>query len=441
MSSFTICSWNTCKKGRSEIASVVRRMRAQLGDVVGLLQEIPAWGSRAGYTYHNHTLLSADGSDCGFLIPRHWMPALRCQLFRPYWAACVLGRTIFVSAHMLDHTEEYGRCSAVIHESIDFISRMKQQYGIIFNIVLGVDANVTFPANLDDISGNQVLQAAKTHTPAMTRPVLAWFEALGIRALNTYFSAECYTEGELNKTKLWTCGTKRRLHKRTQIDFVGVSPGITGKAYPVDFEGKLFKRSDHRPLAGFVHLQRWMPALPVLERSLKGWRPDGEEQRNEFGRRCLEFLSSDLIGIQTSVVDVAREIPHSTAGSRQWNERLSINGPIKQTRRRVAESRSVLGRAAAVKQLRQAVRQAQQSRGDWRLSTTSRPNMKRRLPMSLKVNGILSCDRKLWVQEATDFSKRRFGNPANNFSVQNARVLKYAKVSEILYWMGCSQHA
>eukprot|EP00973_Karenia_brevis_P066125 9192387-Karenia_brevis.AAC.1 len=67
-------------------------MRSQQGDVVALLQEIPTWGSLSGYVYHGHTLLCKDGSDCGFFIPRSWMPAVRFVTFKPYWAACVVNK-------------------------------------------------------------------------------------------------------------------------------------------------------------------------------------------------------------------------------------------------------------------------------------------------------------------------------------------------------------
>ena len=75
--------------------------RPCVGNVVALLQEIPKWGDLSGFVYHNHFLLSAAGSDCGFLIPRPWMSAMRDQIFRPYWAGCVINNMIFISAHFL----------------------------------------------------------------------------------------------------------------------------------------------------------------------------------------------------------------------------------------------------------------------------------------------------------------------------------------------------
>ena len=52
----------------------------------------------------------------------------------------------------------------------------------------------------------------------MQAVVLGWMHALQVRALNTYGGQDFGS-----RTSLWKCGTKRRLMKRTQIDFVCVS--------------------------------------------------------------------------------------------------------------------------------------------------------------------------------------------------------------------------
>ena len=106
---------------------MVRGLKAQLGDVVALLQEVPARGTRTVYVYHNHALLAETGSDCSFLIPRPWMPAVSSHTCRPYWAACVVGRTIFISAHILDHRQEDGRGRVVIEESLEYVDTIRSK--------------------------------------------------------------------------------------------------------------------------------------------------------------------------------------------------------------------------------------------------------------------------------------------------------------------------
>ena len=84
-----------------------------------------------------------------------------------------------------------------------------------FDIVVGVDANVTLPLNSDEMTGEFVLTAAKTHTASMAGMILAWLAALEVRALNTLRSDECSVSGVKDDQRLWTCGTTRKPHKRT----------------------------------------------------------------------------------------------------------------------------------------------------------------------------------------------------------------------------------
>ena len=129
-----------------------------------MLQEIPAWAALAGYVYHNHVLLSHLGSDCGFLIPRHWMSAVKSEAYGAYWSACVLGNTIFVSAHVLEHIQENGRAQTVIQETVDYIHNVRQSYrSQSFELVLGCDATVTLPPEYDGITGRSVQPPVKSH--------------------------------------------------------------------------------------------------------------------------------------------------------------------------------------------------------------------------------------------------------------------------------------
>ena len=54
-------------------------------DICGL-QEIAKWGALKGYIYSRMVMLTDRESHCGFLVSRHWMPAVRSQVFGGYWA-------------------------------------------------------------------------------------------------------------------------------------------------------------------------------------------------------------------------------------------------------------------------------------------------------------------------------------------------------------------
>ena len=118
------------------------------------------------------------------------------------------------------------------------------------------------------------------HTPAMAGVVLSWFEALGVRALNTY-CAHSGVDSVRDPEALWTCGRKRTLSRWTQIDFVAVSSGVSGQVRPKTFEEKIFRRSDHRPLVGTLHFNVAVAIPKTAARpsrpSLAGWLPnDGQ---------------------------------------------------------------------------------------------------------------------------------------------------------------------
>ena len=148
----------------------------------------------------------------------------------------MIGNSIHISAHILDHLEEDGRGYTVIAESIAYVNNIRCKFSSIdFDVVVGVDANATLPPNYDEITGDLVLTPASSHTPQMARMILSWFAALGVRALNTFSadgkdSEECSSQGVPDARSLWTCGTKRKLPKRTQIDFVGVSSRVKGES-------------------------------------------------------------------------------------------------------------------------------------------------------------------------------------------------------------------
>ena len=91
---------------------------------------------------------------------------------------------------------------------------------------MGVDANATRPADFKNITGALLATAAKSHTAAMAASVTSWFGALGVRAMNTFGDVSNIS----SLASLWTCGTKRRLASRTQIDFVAVSCRVQGQA-------------------------------------------------------------------------------------------------------------------------------------------------------------------------------------------------------------------
>ena len=114
----------------------------------------------------------------------------------------MVGNIILISAHILDHLDEDGRGQTVITESMNYVNNIKHRFKEEFDVIVGVDANATLPANYENTTGGNVLPPAKSHSAAMQRIILAWFSALGVCALNTVPSTYCSVDGDKNAGNL-----------------------------------------------------------------------------------------------------------------------------------------------------------------------------------------------------------------------------------------------
>eukprot|EP00959_Pyramimonas_sp_CCMP1952_P134308 2809779-Pyramimonas_sp.AAC.1 len=81
---------------------------------------------------------------------------------------------------------------------------------------MGIDANCALLPNLDGLTGSVVCPPAVSHTLNMRNVLLSLLGSLGLRALNTFAREGLDSPGE----GPWTCGAKRRLERRTQIDYI-----------------------------------------------------------------------------------------------------------------------------------------------------------------------------------------------------------------------------
>ena len=181
--------------------------------------------------------------------------------------------------HILDHTVENGRAEKVFSETINFVNSVRTQFSDVhFSIILGVDANVTLPKEYAGITGSHLLQPAKSHSKHMQAAVLGWLEALNVRVLNSYADALCSPE----PSSLWTCGVKRRLSKRTQIDYICVSENISGEAFPFELFEHVFQKSDHRLVYSDLMMDRPITSTQCRPSTMKGWAPADSDAKEHF---------------------------------------------------------------------------------------------------------------------------------------------------------------
>ena len=131
-------------------------------------------------------MLARAYSDCGILLPRQWAGSIVDEKFGSYWCAVVVRNLIFISAHILDHGIENGRAEAVFYETVQYVQEIRDKYSnMTFEIILGVDANVTLMKGMMGVSGNDVLSRTKGHYRSAAL-VANWFQCLGLRAMNTF---------------------------------------------------------------------------------------------------------------------------------------------------------------------------------------------------------------------------------------------------------------
>ena len=200
-----------------------------MGGSIICLQEVPRWTSGKVLKGEKYVVLSSrtkgdetanrDGFDCGFLIPASLNPKVRDEQYQKYWAGMVIaigpsGHTIFLSMHLI-HFNHFSRNpedesgTDLIDELregvITFVHKCRKQYGNHIGIIVGFDANVTLPANIEGITGDSLLAPLKSHSGIMQQRVLALLQALGVRVLNTFGRAGATIN------ELWTCGLKRKL--------------------------------------------------------------------------------------------------------------------------------------------------------------------------------------------------------------------------------------
>eukprot|EP00959_Pyramimonas_sp_CCMP1952_P207660 4343631-Pyramimonas_sp.AAC.1 len=85
------------------------------------------------------------------------MHAVRHTSVGRYWSGVVLVRCISLSAHILDHLEEGGRAEEVFFDAVNYAHAINMKYPYtVFEVVLGVDANVSLPAGLEGLSESDV---------------------------------------------------------------------------------------------------------------------------------------------------------------------------------------------------------------------------------------------------------------------------------------------
>ena len=85
--------------------------------------------------------------------------------------------------------------------------------------------------------------------------------------------------------------------------------------------GRLFSRSDHRPIVGNVEIQIQSKHSASKPRSLIGWKPESSESAADYQERCADLPGDDLMELQGGILSAGTEVSHATRASRRRQEK------------------------------------------------------------------------------------------------------------------------
>ena len=222
----------------------------------------------------------------------------------------------------------------------------------------------------------------------MRNVVMSVFNKLELRALNTF------ARTVVGSDNLWTCGTKRKPDKRTQIDYVGTSAMVDGDALPLTIANRCFQRSDHRPVVASLKFHCPVIIPHTEKRSMTGWTPNGESALHSFQEACVSsgFHCLRLDALQDTICGAAFATYIARFSIRA---RLSaLSSPMKMARRRIACA-SPDSRREAVQAMRKLRRTRIKAANTKRLQQVALSSKRSStLPLRLEVAGSLTADRQ-----------------------------------------------
>ena len=183
-------------------------------------------------------------------------------------------------------------------------------------VIAGFDANVTLPQDISQRTGSCTLRTLPSHKTPMQDDILSWMAQFDLRAINTFGVDD-------SRHLLGTCGWKRPLMDRSQINFVAISSSISGSSYAareldIRDNAALHKGMDHRPVLARLVLpgEAVRPTVTPPNATLKGWAPDTAKAREEFLHKVSihSFVNSlSLLNIERKIAHVATDIDYTTS--------------------------------------------------------------------------------------------------------------------------------
>ena len=157
-----ILSWNTCKLSVRHARTALEQLAQSMkhGKAILCLQEVNSWARACGHTYcigKLRLILYSDvDSDCAIVVSKKLSKQQKGVYFRDYSCVVAVGRIIAVSIHLcqFDNLEQL---QILEHASEDIWKIVSTFSETEFVLVIGMDANVTLPGEMDGLTGNNVI--------------------------------------------------------------------------------------------------------------------------------------------------------------------------------------------------------------------------------------------------------------------------------------------
>ena len=337
-----------------------------------------------------------------------------------------------------------------------------------FELMVGMDANVTLPRSLEGKTGANVISTRTTHRGILNK-LVEWMGAHNLRALNTYGQAgETTTDEQLWTRRLWEkkgvrkryeekqdnvkrrkgkegrqteegTGTwkkakrsreedeegqegtgkgeeqrvekNRKVNQEAQIDYLmttteeGHARAVPGLTHPV------IVGSDHRPVGGEVKCTGEDMVKGGWKNIARGWEAINEEEKEKYRERVTDRLvkEGNIHNTHKIIYEEATRIKYSTMGGRRNEEekkRKEGNGIAELKRELRRAGRKTTEKRDIKRRLDKAKKREARKKQEvfLRMAVDGR-KAKTKDPIVMTINGERTADNDIWVQRGGGVGK------------------------------------
>jgi len=435
-----VLSLNVRKRNRKSATKLLQMVDDKYQQCVVALQEAQRWTTGVAKM---GTFFGNENSDCRIFVPHKLATAVEdAEEDHPEFVAVKLGDVAIFSIHLPCQTAVHN--NEMLVKTFNTISKLLDSWcgsgpRPARHCIMAGDFNVSLPPGVAEATGMAIYPRARASKhQERTRAVMEFLAQNQLRALNT-FGIHGSEGSELAKTSWTWRGKAHGKRVRTQIDYLCVTPGLTGTAevvphwrYRTDHRpifGELIAASgDHAPVQALAHIN-------FRGLSLKGWTPDSPADLVAYQTACLHALASQADGsthlglLEQTMVAECQKVDFTTANQR-WRLQ-QMPGHEECTLKRAAACAPGHSRRAVIAQYRK-VRGARIRERVHAAMTSAAAAAQRaaKRPAAFLVAGAPTVSRRRWQEGALQYCTAKYHDESNTRSAQVARVQTARSVAD-----------